>query len=54
LLSLPARHRFNKLSHLIEITLQRGCVIEECEDSKKIPQQQFNFVPIDRIEVYCI
>jgi hypothetical protein len=51
LLSLPSLRRYNKLSHLFEITLQRGCVIEECEDSNELPKQQFNFVPLDRIEV---
>ena len=43
--------RFNKLSHPFEITLARGCTIELCEDTEAIPTRQYNFIPLDRIEV---
>eukprot|EP00967_Tisochrysis_lutea_P150313 scaffold290604_cov35-Tisochrysis_lutea.AAC.3 len=46
--------RYNKLSHPFEITLNRGCTIEESDDTDDIPKQQFNFVPLDRVEVRCM
>ncbi|KAH7426619.1 hypothetical protein KP509_10G009100 [Ceratopteris richardii] len=47
----PAQKSFNHLKHDFEITLENSSTIESInEDDDSIPQQQFNFMSISKIE----
>ena len=45
-----ANPMYNKTSHGFEVTLNRGCTIEEIPDDGGLPQRTYTFVPISTLE----
>ncbi|GMM57170.1 replication factor A subunit protein [Maudiozyma humilis] len=46
----PAKPQFTNLSHPYELSLDRECVIEPCNDEANVPKTHFNFVKLNTIE----